>query len=116
MFLISTVAFSQNAETKFVSQNNTDFAKTMTNDKVQVIDVRTPNEFKSGHIPKSINIDVNSPDFDNRAILLDKKYPVAVYCRSGGRSKVAAKKLSAWGFKVYELDKGIVNWNGEIEN
>ena len=40
--------------------------------------------------------------------------PVAVYCRSGRRRKVAAEKLTDNGFSVTELDGGIISWKGEL--
>ena len=99
---------------KFISQNNIDFAGTVADTAVQIVDVRTPAEFASGHIPNAVNVDVNGINFDKQISALDKKRPVAVYCRSGARSKHAARKLSRMGFKVYELDRGVMNWNGEI--
>ncbi|MDE5890554.1 MAG: rhodanese-like domain-containing protein, partial [Bacteroidales bacterium] len=67
-------------------------------------------------IPGAVNIDVKREDFDELAAAwLDLGRPVAVYCRSGARSKVAAKRLAGKGFKVYELNHGIMNWNGPKE-
>ena len=59
-------------------------------------------------------MDVNGKDFESKIDNLNKKKPVAVYCRSGRRSKIAAQKLADKGFEVYELDKGIMQWDGEI--
>ena len=61
-----------------------------------------------------MNIDINSGDFIRQAAPLDKTRPVAVYCRSGRRSKVAAEKLTDNGFSVMELDGGIISWEGEL--
>ena len=97
----------------FVSQGNEDFAKTISKKSTQLVDVRTPQEYEAGHIPGALNIDVKSADFDTQAAKLNKKKPVAVYCKGGRRSKTAAKKLVEMGFTVYELDKGFDNWNGE---
>jgi rhodanese-related sulfurtransferase len=50
-------------------------------------------------------------DFIEKALsMLDKKYPVAVYCTKGVRSKVAAEKLAKEGYAVFELDKGLAEW------
>lgn len=103
---------AQNAQ--YTSLSNQEFAKVIKQKKVQLVDVRSFSEYNSGHLNKAINIDVNCKDFDNRIEKLNKKKPVAVYCRSGRRSKIAAQKLSSKGFKVYELDKGIQQWDGEI--
>ena len=43
---------------------------------------------------------------------LDKEKPIAVYCKSGGRSGGASKLLLELGFKeIYDLEGGILNWN-----
>ena len=46
---------------------------------------------------------------------LDKKNPVAVYCRGGRQSMEAAEKLQDAGFEVIHLDGGILTWDGEVE-
>lgn len=104
---------AQQPETKFTSQNNADFAKTISNKEVQLVDVRTSEEYAAAHIPGAVNIDVQSESFDNNISKLDKSRPVALYCRSGARSKVAAQKIIDKGFKVYELDRGISGWSGK---
>ena len=63
----------------------------------------------------AVNIDVNGTDFSEQIKKLDKKVPVAVYCRSGRRSKLAADQLVNSGYAVTELDGGIISWQGEIE-
>ncbi|GAA0740755.1 rhodanese-like domain-containing protein [Gaetbulibacter jejuensis] len=81
---------------------------------VQLIDVRTPEEFKEGNIPTAQNIDYNSPTFDEDITKLDKTKPVILYCKSGGRSAKCAKKMEEAGFvKVYDLDGGISKWQHE---
>lgn len=97
----------------FVSQGNEDFAKTISKKSTQLVDVRTPQEYEAGHIPGALNIDVRSADFDTQVAKLNKKKPVAVYCRSGVRSRIAASKMAGMGFTVYNLEKGINGWNGE---
>lgn len=86
---------------------------------VQLIDVRTPEEYKEGHIQSSQNIDFNSPTFDADIAKLDKTKPVVVYCQLGGRSAKCADKLIAAGFvKIFDLKGGITEWkfNGfEVE-
>lgn len=109
------IAYSQNQPSTVTQQNNADFTKTITDLKVQLVDARTPTEYVAGHIPGAVNMDVTKPAFDKQITTLDKKQPVAVYCRSGSRSKAAARKLAAQGFKVYELGKGFNHWNGKIE-
>ncbi len=99
----------------FTSLGNEEFAKVIQKKKTQLVDVRTPKEYAEGHLPKAINLDVNNKSFETIAEeKLNKRKPVAVYCRSGKRSKIAATKLSAQGYTVYELDRGILHWDGEV--
>lgn len=91
------------------------FSKLLADTTVQLVDVRTPDEYRGGHIPGARNIDVKSVNFDGEIGKLDPKRPVAVYCRSGMRSTAAAMKLTQKGFKVYELEKGINSWTGKQE-
>ena len=113
--VLGVKSYRQDRQSGFVSVTNEEFSKIIAEPKVQVVDVRTPGEFADGHIPGAINIDVRSVGFDKQISTLDKASPVAVYCRSGRRSKIAASKLSKLGFVVYDLDNGVVNWNGPLE-
>ncbi|MBO7169202.1 MAG: rhodanese-like domain-containing protein [Rikenellaceae bacterium] len=83
---------------------------------VQIVDVRTPAEYDSAHIPGAINIDVTADDFEQNIQVLSKKHTVAVYCRSGRRSKTAAEILAKAGYRVVELNGGILSWRGSLEN
>lgn len=82
---------------------------------IQIVDVRTPQEYSEGHLPGAVNIDVNGANFEEQINKLNKNVPVAVYCRSGRRSKLAADQLVNSGYTVTELDGGIISWQGEIE-
>ena len=97
---------------EFGSYSPVEFEKLLKGDTtIQLVDVRTPDEFEAGHIDKAILINVLESDFLTKAdAMLDKSKPVAVYCRSGRRSKEAAGLLSKEGFKVYELDAGYLGW------
>ena len=78
---------------------------------VQLIDVRTPEEYSDGHIENSQNIDFKSPTFGEDILVLDKSKPVIVYCKSGKRSGNSSKILMKAGFiKVYDLEGGILEW------
>lgn len=88
-----------------------EFASFIASPEVQRVDVRTLAEYSEGHIPGSLNINVLDKQFEAVAdSLLQKDRPVALYCRSGKRSKKAARLLSDKGYKVYELDKGFQAW------
>lgn len=87
---------------------------------IQLVDVRTPNEYKEGHLPNALNIDFLDKNFEINIQQLDKTKPVIVYCQRGGRSAKCATKLIANGFvKIYDLDRGFSKWKSsglEIEN
>ena len=71
----------------------------------------TVKKYKIGHIAKAINIDVMKDDFKTKATsLLPKDKTIALYCRSGRRSKKAAGILVENGYKVVELNSGISGW------
>lgn len=108
-----TMKFSKETygEGKILSVTASVFADSIDNPGVQLVDVRTPDEFAAGNIPGSVNIDVQTGHFgETAATMLDKAYTVAVYCRSGNRSKNAAKTLSMMGYNVVELDGGYNDW------
>ena len=88
-----------------------EFDKLRANKQNVILDVRTGNEFKAGHIPGAVNIDVNSPDFDEKVAKLDKNKTYLVHCAAGGRSARASKKLEGVGFKeLYDLAPGFNGW------
>lgn len=79
-----------------------------------ILDVRTPEEFESGRIPQSININIMDTTFLNKVSAMDKSRPYFVYCRSGARSGQACTMMSNMGFEVYNLAGGIMHWSGEM--
>lgn len=89
-----------------------EFSKKLGQTKdVQLVDVRTPGEFRNGHLKNAMNIDWSADDFNEKSKALDKSKPVFVYCMSGPRSMAAAAKLKEMGFKnVYEMQGGMMKW------
>ena len=82
--------------------------------EIQLIDVRTPEEFSEGHIENAKNINIMGDDFDAQVAALDKTKPMMVYCKSGGRSAKASARLKELGFTtITDLEGGITNWNSE---
>jgi len=78
---------------------------------VQLVDVRTPQEWSTGHIDGALHIDWFSDDFKSRVAKLDKESPVRLYCAAGGRSEEAREMLRGMGFKnVLDLDGGMSAW------
>lgn len=104
------------AGSHFVSLDVEAFGAEIQKPGTQLVDVRTPAEYNSAHIPGAINIDVTADDFEQNIRVLNKKQPVAVYCRSGRRSKTAAEILAKAGYRVVELNGGIISWRGSLEN
>lgn len=87
------------------------YAKAIEDTLVVRLDVRTAEEYATGHIAGTRNIDVLKPDFESKATAtLPKDRTIAVNCRSGKRSKNAAAILTRQGYKVIELDAGYNGW------
>ena len=86
-------------------------AKIIADGKVAVIDVRTPDEFKDGHIKGAKNIDIMSKDFEAELAKLDKTQPTLVHCQAGGRSTRALPVFEKLGFtNLIHLDEGFGGW------
>lgn len=97
----------------FRSLSVEDFEKAIADTAIVRLDVRTAEEFADGHIEGTLNIDVLKEDFEQKAVAsLPKDRTIAVNCRSGKRSKNAAKILVKNGYKVIELDTGYNGWIG----
>jgi len=78
---------------------------------IQLLDVRSQDEFDEGHIAGATLIDVYDTTFVEKAkAVLDPQRQVAVYCRSGRRSARAASLLAAQGMTVTNLDGGVIAW------
>ena len=79
----------------------------------QIIDVRTPEEQAQGYVTGAKFVDFFEANFDTEIAKLDKTKPVYVYCKSGGRSGKAMKKMNSMGFsEVYNLNGGMMAWEG----
>ncbi len=95
-----------------IDVNVEDFAALMdTSDTGLLLDVRTDAEFIEGHLKGATQLNFYEASFEASLDAMDKNIPVFVYCRSGGRSGKAAKKMKEKGFKsVYNLEGGIIAW------
>lgn len=88
-----------------------DFAKQIKSPKVYLVDVRTPDEFKEGHIEGAVNIDILNPDFvDIAESTLPNGKEIAVYCGTGKRGAMAAEELTELGYPVLNLEGGLEAW------
>lgn len=113
IFLFALVAFScqsqKDSSVKVVPM--AEFESIIAKENVQLIDVRTPQEYAEGFIKGAKNINVNDANFETEIQKLDKTQPVYIYCRSGARSQTAAKKMVELGFtQIVDLQGGYMNW------
>ena len=82
-----------------------------SNQKVVVIDVRTPDEYAGGHIAGAKNINFRSPEFASALGALDRSQTYLVHCAAGGRSTSSLATFEKLGFqKVVHLDGGFSGW------
>ena len=91
----------------------TDFIAHMKDEGAVIVDVRTDEEVAEGMIPGAVRIEFDTPEMEAEFKKLDLSAPVLVYCHLGGRSGRTKDMLAEWGFmQVYDLDGGIMAWQG----
>ena len=110
--LFSLLVFSQENTQVYEVLSYDDFKYQINNDNVLLFDIRTMDEFNSGHLKGSINIDFYEEKlFDKFFKKVNKSKPIYIYCRSGNRSKKSSEKLKKLGFvKIFDLEGGYKNW------
>lgn len=79
-----------------------------------LLDVRTPQEYREGHIPGSQNISLQTVDKVG-AVAENKDTPLYVYCHSGGRSRQAVQRLVQMGYRNVNNIGGIAAYRGKVE-
>lgn len=95
----------------FKSISTAQFRSLIAENNIQLLDVRTPEEFELHKIEGAILIDFYNADFEKQVdAQLNVSIPVAIYCRSGVRSVDAGLLLKEKGFRVYNLKEGIISW------
>ena len=95
-----------------VQEANKLIEENIENTKFMILDVRTGEEYKAGHIENSINIDYKSPKFKENVSNLDKEKIYLTYCRSGRRSANSAEIMEELGFEnIYMIEGGILAWD-----
>lgn len=93
------------------SPNSEEISEIIQDKSVIIIDVRTAEEYKTGHVEGAINIPYDEIE---KKVNYDKEQAIAVYCRTGVRSSEAAKTLEKMGYtKIYDLG-GIEDFNVEL--
>lgn len=76
-----------------------------------ILDVRRPDEYAQGHLKGAHLLNwLDTAAFKQRAAALDKSKTIYVYCRSGRRSNAAARYLASQGYRVVDMDGGILAW------
>ncbi|MBT8271560.1 MAG: rhodanese-like domain-containing protein [Flavobacteriaceae bacterium] len=116
LLLLSLVMLSceteSNSEVEMITPEEMHEIAKMEN--VQLVDIRTPKEFRAGYVEGFQNIDYFSNTFQRDLQQLDKTKPVIVVCRSGRRSAKCSKKMVKAGFvKIYDLEGGLTKWKHE---
>lgn len=118
-FLFASCSDAQVESTTESSQESTinqvvsakEFKEKLGDENIQLIDVRTAEEYNAGKIGNASNIDFYGDNFQSELEKLDKTKPVMVYCASGGRSGKTANMMKSMGFKeVYDLSGGYKGW------
>lgn len=79
-------------------------------DRLTIIDVRTPEEFASGHLEGAVNLDLEGGQFSRLIEGLPKNEAYLVYCHSGRRSALAAETMVKAGFTNVRDMGGIADW------
>lgn len=83
-------------------------------DGLIILDIRTPDEYRAGHIPNARNLDFFSPRFEFHLAELPKNTPILLYCRSGNRSSQALEYFEEASLgPLYHLAKGFKQWQQE---
>lgn len=76
-----------------------------------ILDVRTPREYRSGHIARAMLLDFHSPAFPDRLSKLDRSKTYLIYCQTGYRSSRTVQMIDKLGFQsVYHLQRGVIEW------
>jgi rhodanese-related sulfurtransferase len=112
LIFILTILFSCNLSDKIINEITTaDFKSLNSVEDIQLIDVRTIEEYNSGYIGGALNIDFYRSSFIDSINVLDKSKTTVVYCKSGNRSSKSALMMKSLGFKnVYNLKEGMNGW------
>ena len=112
LFFYTLLVFFQLPIIQDISKN--DVLDLLEDKSINIIDLRTDEEFSKGSIKYSYNIDFQKREFIDNLNLLDKKKAYIIYCKSGNRSEKASLIMESLGFKViYHYKKGYQDWIGD---
>jgi len=113
LVLVMGVSSCQSQESATITKvDNATIKQDVIGKNVQLVDVRTPEEYNSGHIDDAVNFDLSrQKSFLEQINTLDKDKPVYLYCAVGSRSAYAAKILEREGFtKIFDYSGGYMDW------
>ncbi|RPG28136.1 MAG: rhodanese-like domain-containing protein [Muricauda sp. TMED12] len=113
LVLFMGVSSCQSQESATITKvDNATIKQDVIGKNVQLVDVRTPEEYNSGHIDDAVNFDLSrQKSFLEQINTLDKDKPVYLYCAVGSRSAYAAKILEREGFtKIFDYSGGYMDW------
>ncbi len=110
---IASLNFNEkNTSEKMISVGVEKFNNLIQQSHVTLVDVRTADEFKDGHISGAINVDWKNPNFTKNILTVTNEKPLAIYCGSGNRSHRAMYAMNGLGFTmIYNLEEGLISWN-----
>ena len=119
-FLLSimfSMQFVSAQDTSSLALPQQKFEKQIKKKNTIVLDVRTPEEYKSGYIGNAVNYNVmDSLVFINEVSSLDKNKKYLLYCKSGRRSGKALVMMKNMGYrKIHHLKGGVTEWKGELK-
>src|SRR5690606_4808149 len=108
---IITIVFLSSCAVQYANVKADQFNELSKQNNVQLVDVRTKEEYDTGHIKDALNINVQDSSFLSQIDKLDKNKPILVYCRSGKRSNDATEIMKKAGFtRIVKLEGGILSW------
>ena len=111
ILLLSIFLCSCNEQFKYISVEE---FNGFPDDEFELLDVRTLEEFQSGHILGATNIDFFSTDFIDQIIEFDTNLNLILYCRTDNRSSKSAKILADNNYKnIYVIKGGIEQWRSQ---
>ena len=109
LFFYILLVFLQSPLIQDVSKD--DVLDLLEDKSIDIIDLRTDEEFSKGSIKYSYNIDFQKREFIDNLNLLNKEKPYIIYCKSGNRSEKASLIMKSLGFKViYHYKQGYQDW------
>ncbi|MGN1405492.1 MAG: rhodanese-like domain-containing protein [Erysipelotrichaceae bacterium] len=97
----------------FMHKDINEYLKEKENNTI-LLDVRTKEEYEEGHIPGSINIELDYIDTVTE-VIKDSEAKIYLYCRSGHRSGIALNRMKELGYTDLTNIGGIMHYRGEIE-